>query len=230
MNYPDPILNDLTILCFGYREWSLAIYNNISNNQLLNKHRFITTSNAYFVNLDFIEKIKPDIILFYGWSEIIPEEIVKTYICLMLHPSALPKYKGGSPIQNQIINNVKTTRVTIFKMTSEIDSGDIVGSKEINLEGDILDIFARIEEVGAELTIDILTNGFHPKKQNGISSFFKRRLPSDSEISIQEIKKESSSYLYNKIRMLTGPYPTAYINCSDGKKLFIKKASLQDDE
>ena len=44
----------------------------------------------------------------------------------MLHPSPLPKYRGGSPIQNQIIRGVVDSMVTIFVMNDKIDAGDII--------------------------------------------------------------------------------------------------------
>ncbi|SVE63951.1 uncharacterized protein METZ01_LOCUS516805, partial [marine metagenome] len=63
---------------------------------------------------EFVKTLNPDIILFYGWSWIISETIVNTYKCIMLHPSKLPKYRGGSPIQNQIIDGEIESAVTLF--------------------------------------------------------------------------------------------------------------------
>ena len=48
----------------------------------------------------------------------------------MLHPSPLPKYRGGSPIQNQIINGESKSAVTLFKINNKIDQGDIIYQKE----------------------------------------------------------------------------------------------------
>ena len=61
------------------------------------------------------------------------EKIIKEYYSVMLHPSSLPKYRGGSPIQNQIINGEKISAVTLFKMNEKIDQGDIIFQKEIEL-------------------------------------------------------------------------------------------------
>ena len=57
-------------------------------------------------------------------------------------------------------------------------------------------------------------------------SLYKRRRKADSEITLQEIKTKSSVYLYNKIRMLTDPYPNAFIRCKNNKKLYIIGAKL----
>ena len=56
----------------------------------------------------------------------------------------------------------------------------------------------------------------------------KRRKPSDSEITINEIKNNTAEYLHNKIRMLTDPYPNAYIKCKDGSKLYLTKSHYND--
>ena len=59
----------------------------------------------------------------------------------MLHPSPLPKYRGGSPIQNQIIDGKLHSAVTIFLMDNGIDTGPIAEQKYLSLEGTIEKIF-----------------------------------------------------------------------------------------
>ena len=56
----------------------------------------------------------------------------------------------------------------------------------------------------------------------------KRRKPNDSEITIDEIQNNTAEYLHNKVRMLTDPYPNAYIKCKDGSKLYITKTKYND--
>ena len=121
--FPNIEKESLKIICFGYREWSKNIYKSLSENPFLDKHAFVLINNKRLVDLDFINSINPDLILFYGWSDIIDFKIVEKFCCLMLHPSPLPKYRGGSPIQNQIIDGKKESEVCIFKMEREIDAG-----------------------------------------------------------------------------------------------------------
>ena len=59
-----------------------------------------------------------------------------------------------------------------------------------------------------------------------MSSFYKRRKLSQSEITINEIKTKYSEYIYNKIRMLDDPYPKAFIKLKN-KKLIIKKFLIE---
>ncbi len=179
-------------------------------------------------NEDSIRAFNPDLVLFYGWSKIIDDSILNDFICLMLHPSALPKFRGGSPLQNQIINGVKDSKITIFRMNQELDAGDIVAQCDLNLRGSIDEIFYRLEDLGAKLTNDFLENGISYKKQDHTkATYFKRRKPEESELTIDEISNQTSEYLFNKIRMLGDPYPNAFIKTKDGKKILIKLAEIE---
>jgi methionyl-tRNA formyltransferase len=217
----------MRIACIGYRKWALNIYDSLEK----------STSDTYYIirsKLDFDELLlrnfNPDLILFYGWSWRVSEELLSDFICLMLHPSPLPKYRGGSPIQNQIILGEKKSKVSIFIMNSEIDAGDIVEQESISLEGSIDRIFQEIERVGIRLTLDLIRNGMNPWPQdNNNASYFKRRTEADSEITLDEISGKSAQYLYNKIRMLNDPYPNAFIKTQDGKKLMLITAKIEDD-
>ena len=148
----------------------------------------------------------------------------------MLHPSPLPKYRGGSPIQNQIINGEKKSAVSIFIMNQDLDAGPICRQEEISLCGNLDNIFDRIVIAGTKLTLDMLENGLNPYEQDhNLATYHERRRPWQSEITIDELESQSAEYLYNKIRMLQDPYPNAYIVGKDGQKLYIKEAILDDD-
>ena len=110
----------MSIACIGYRDWALNIYDNLSKNL---EHVFLIIRSRKQYSDKVIHDFNPDLILFYGWSWIVNEDIVKSFRCLMLHPSPLPKYRGGSPLQNQIISGETKSKVSIFIMNNDIDSG-----------------------------------------------------------------------------------------------------------
>jgi len=214
----------MKILCVGYRDWAKKIYKNLN---LSKKYKLYYQYSRLGLQKKII-KICPDIILFYGWSWKIEEKIFSSIDCFMLHPSPLPKYRGGSPIQNQIIRNEKTSAVTIFKINNLIDGGDIYFQKKFSLEGNLSEIFDRIIKIGIKGTKLILSKKkIKIKKQNNLkSTFFKRRKPHESEITIKEIQTKSARYIYNKIRMLQDPYPNAYIKIKN-KKILIKEVKIK---
>tara|TARA_B100001121_G_C18432619_1_gene499941 strand:+ start:13 stop:663 length:651 start_codon:yes stop_codon:yes gene_type:complete len=207
------------ILCVGYREWSVKIYRKLEKNK---KFKVKIIKKNENLKLEEIKKFNPDLILFYGWSKKVNINIITKYKSYMLHPSNLPKFRGGSPIQNQIIRGITKTKLTLFRMNGILDGGNILKKIPISLDGNINNIFEEIYEKGLLMTKELLKNRLKEKKQIlKLGSIYKRRKEAESEITLKEIKTKSSVYLYNKIRMLTDPYPNAFIKCKDNKKLYI---------
>lgn len=244
----------MNVVVGGYRSWAYTIFKALTktDSKSWQIQGIITTEDAErnFQNLGIstlvvnpkeldgqetikrLKAFKPDVFLLYGWSWMVPKELFEKYICLALHPSPLPKYRGGSPLQHQIIQGEDKSAVTIFKIGQGLDAGPIYSQSPFSLAGTIKDIFNRISKVGAEDTIAVL-NGIanqtiQPKLQNpSESTFFKRRRKQDSELTPYDFKSKTAKELYNIIRALDDPYPNAYIVCKDGKKLFLKGARIE---
>lgn len=214
----------MKIACVSYRDWALSIYDQLAEDST---HEFLIIRSKDEYDEETIRDFAPDLILFYGWSWIIEQKLINEFQCLMLHPSPLPKYRGGSPIQNQIINGEDTSAVTIFLMDEGMDTGPILAQKEISLLGNLSEIFDRMTAIGVELTRKILKEGLHPVPQDDSkATICKRRKPQDSEITLEEIQTKPARYLHDKIRMLQDPYPNAYIVTADGKKLYLTQSSI----
>jgi len=215
----------MRVACIGYRDWALKIYDRLA---AITDHTFLIFRSKAQFNVDALDDFKPDLVLFYGWSWLIPDSILDRHTCIMLHPSPLPRYRGGSPIQNQIILGEVSSKVTLFVMTDELDAGDLVGQLDLSLIGSLSEIFKRMEDAGVELTRNLLEKGLQREPQDhSDASYCKRRSPSDSEITVEELVNKPAEYLYNKIRMLADPYPNAYIITADGKKLMITSAHVE---
>ena len=73
-------------------------------------YKFRIIKNKDNLNLNLLSELNPAYIFFPHWRWIIPEEIFSKYKCIGFHTSNLPHGRGGSPIQNQIIERIyKTT-------------------------------------------------------------------------------------------------------------------------
>tara|TARA_X000000368_G_scaffold241451_1_gene190678 strand:+ start:4801 stop:5454 length:654 start_codon:yes stop_codon:yes gene_type:complete len=217
----------MMIVGFGYRDWALNIYFQL---QKLSSHKVIIIKERGNIDFSFLDILKPDFVLFYGWSWKLPSEVVSTHKCLMLHPSDLPKYRGGSPIQNQILNGILESKLTIFQVTNEIDAGPILIQRPLSLKGEMSEIFGRLEQCGLEATNDILKGEYEIEPQdNSKASYYSRRNPSQSEITFEELRSASALEIYNKVRCLQDPYPNAFIRMSDGLKLHLKSVIIDGD-
>jgi methionyl-tRNA formyltransferase len=221
----------MKILCCGYRDWAKRIYKEIEKSYNKDDYNFLIINSKKELSKSIITNFNPDLILWYGWSWIIKDNFIKDYFSVMLHPSPLPKYRGGSPIQNQIINGEVKSAVTLFKMDEGIDTGDILYQEKFFLKGDLDDIFSEITYLGIKLTKDLINNFPHNlkgiKQDNSKSSYYKRRKPEQSEITLKELEEGSAKQFYNKIRCLQDPYPNAFIKFKDGSKLFLTKSYLE---
>lgn len=203
----------------AYRPWALEVFEDINNN--INNVELIETKLEFDRSVRLFSK--NDILFFIGWSWIIPNELVNKFNCICMHPSPLPKYRGGSPIQNQIINGESISAVTFFRMTEKLDAGNILWQRVFSLKDNLNDINFRVKALTLSGIFDILNNNYDEYAQlESDVTYFKRRTPSQSEISIDEINTSGAKQLHDKVRCLQDPYPNAFIVCADGKKLYIK--------
>ena len=217
----------MRIACVSYRDWALAIYDELALDA--GSEVMIVRSREEF-DEDAVVAFAPELMLFYGWSWKVSDRLLGVCDCLMLHPAPLPKYRGGSPIQNQIIAGEKTSAVTLFVMTDEMDAGGIVAQEAFSLDGHLDEILGRITETGLRLTRAIIRDGYTPVAQvRADATYVQRRKPADSELTLEELTNASAEDIFNKIRMLEDPYPNAFIRTADGKRLLIKHAEIESD-
>lgn len=208
----------------AYRDWGIDIFNKLKGIYdivlIETPDQLTQLSNMFHKN---------DTIFFLGWSWIVDKNIIDNYNCICLHPSPLPKYRGGSPIQNQIINKELVSAVSFFKMNDKLDQGKILYQAPFSLKGELSDIFNRIIELGTFGVHHIMaSNPKGIKQDESEATYCKRRKPEESEITVEEIMNKSAHELYDKVRMLNDPYPNAFIKCKNGDKLFITKTHYED--
>jgi methionyl-tRNA formyltransferase len=215
------------IVIAAYRDWAISVFNRLSCEKYLVKTKQELN--------DILEKYDSSIncIIFIGWSDFVPTLVLNKFLCLCFHPSDLPLYRGGSPIQNQIIDGITETKGTLFKMTEALDAGPIYAKHELDLKGNIKDIFRSLENVCLfllEKFFKDFSNGnkiiFYDQNNNQ-ATFFKRRTPEMSEITLDDFSKLTGVELYNKIRALGDPYPNAFFYTVDGKRLLIKNVEIE---
>jgi methionyl-tRNA formyltransferase len=89
-------------------------------------------------DVNFIKKLiteKFELYMVASYGKIIPKTIVDLpkFGTINIHPSLLPKYRGPSPLQAQILNDEKKIGVTIMKMDEKVDHGPIIIQKELTL-------------------------------------------------------------------------------------------------
>lgn len=195
-----------------------------------NLNLFKKSKNFIFlekINLKKINQIKPRIIFFIFWSKKISEKIFSNYLCIQFHSSDLPRFRGGSPIQNQILKKIYKTKLTAFKIDKKIDAGDICMKSNISLSGKAEDILKNIEKKAFQIILKLSKKKkFLFKKQKGKPSFYYRRKAYQSDLSYVINKKFNE--IYDFIRMLDAHnYPRAYYK-KGNKRIEFSDVSLEN--
>lgn len=73
-----------------------------------------------------------------------------------LHASLLPKYRGAAPINRAVMNGDTETGVTTFFLKHEIDTGDMIMQKKIEIlpEDNVGDVYDRLMHLGADMVVE----------------------------------------------------------------------------
>lgn len=209
----------MVYLFCAYREWALHLYDKLKKKY----NNFVLLDKPNKLTFDYVKKINPKLIFFPDWSWIIPNEIINNYRCICFHESNLPKFRGGSPIQNQIIRGIEKTKTTAFLMTKDLDAGDILLQKDLSLRGSLQDIFERMQNNDYDMIVKIIKRQYKARKQRGKPTVYRRRKPEESRLDHLNYSKR---YLYNFIRVLADPYPNAFLQI--GKRKIIFKSATYD--
>ena len=76
---------------------------------------------------DSILALEPELIVTCAYGQFVPEIILNApkYGCLNVHPSLLPKYRGGAPVHRAVMNGDKETGVCLMQMVKAMDAGKV---------------------------------------------------------------------------------------------------------
>jgi methionyl-tRNA formyltransferase len=154
-----------------------------------------------------------DVCFILGCTNIVSNDnLSKNKYNLVVHESALPQGKGFAPMSWQIIEGKKEIVVSLIEAADEVDAGYIWLQETINLNG--TELHDEWRELQGECSINIclkfvLQHGnITPIKQEGDSSFYKRRYPKDSELDINKKIAEQ----FNLLRVVDNEsYPAYFI-------------------
>ena len=88
---------------------------------------------------------KPDLVVTCAYGQIVPKIVLDypKHLCLNVHASLLPKYRGGAPIHWSIIKGDDETGVTLMRMDPGMDSGGMLSFRSVTIEQD--DIMSDVE-------------------------------------------------------------------------------------
>jgi UDP-4-amino-4-deoxy-L-arabinose formyltransferase/UDP-glucuronic acid dehydrogenase (UDP-4-keto-hexauronic acid decarboxylating) len=185
-------------------------------------------------DLAFFAQGRFDLLCVIGWERLLPEAILRTlgkFACGM-HGSAfgLPRGRGRSPMNWSIITGQSRFVTYLFRYTTGIDDGDIIGSRafEINAHDTIETLHHKNRLAMQQLLTEYLPKiaagevAFLPQPA-GEPSYYPKRTPEDGLIDWTA----STEAIHRLIRAVAPPYPGAFAHL-DGRRIGIWAAQPFD--
>jgi methionyl-tRNA formyltransferase len=187
---------------------------------------------------DFVEELKalrPDLQVVVAFR-MLPVVVwdLPTIGTFNLHGSLLPRYRGAAPINWAVIRGEKQTGVTTFFIRHEIDTGDILLQRTMEIGPDETagEVHDRMMVLGAQAvleTVQLIESGEYQLQQQDHSQATKapKIFRETCEINFDQPNED----VYNFIRGLS-PYPAAWTLLQEKsvKILGAQKIDLPPDE
>jgi methionyl-tRNA formyltransferase len=106
-----------------------------------------------------LREIRPDLLVVAAYGQILSKDVlgVPRLGGINVHASLLPKYRGAAPIAWAIYHGETRTGVTIIRMTTGLDAGDMLAQEavEIGPEETAGEVEARLAPLGARLALEV---------------------------------------------------------------------------
>ena len=176
--------------------------------------------------IDMVTAKEPDLFICAGYSQIFKKELLSvpkkgTWNC---HAGPVPEYRGGSPLNWQIIDGRDTLGITVLLMDEGIDTGPVLATGEADCPktASIQAAHEWANKAFPALIKELLkleTPQATPQPET--DAYKKQRSDEDGELNPDWPVEQQ----YNFIRALTHPYPGAWIE-KDGKRMRIWSASM----
>lgn len=223
---------------FTYRDWSFEVLRGLTDLEGWDPALIITTTDCKYDFSDFKNRgieilrvdpkkdlklegiaykraleIQPATMFHYGWSWIVPNNMLEMCPNVTLHPGKLPRDRGGSPLQNQIRNGEEWSYANVLEMSEKLDDGPIYLREKFSLMGDISDVWSRMVSTGTYATREYLkklhAGDFKPTPQSDEEPTFYNRVKAEqAELKPTEM---NAKFMYNIIRAHNETDPNTYV-------------------
>ncbi|MEO0572689.1 MAG: formyltransferase family protein [Bacteroidota bacterium] len=190
----------------------------------------INTIDTKNVNAqETIEEVKSldlDYLFTLGWSQIFREDFIACFSQFVVgtHPTQLPYGRGRAPLPWTILEDLRTSAVSFFKIDTGVDTGKLIFQRKFPIPKRtyVQDLYNQVSEELGNGFLEIyqyIENGrefsFIDQDEKG-ATVRAKRTPSDGFIDFNRTVNE----IDRLIRAVGKPYPGAYCYYKDKKIIF----------
>ncbi|MFE8149216.1 bifunctional UDP-4-amino-4-deoxy-L-arabinose formyltransferase/UDP-glucuronic acid oxidase ArnA [Brenneria goodwinii] len=183
--------------------------------------------------IERINAMEPDILFSFYYRVLLSDSILNCAKigAFNLHGSLLPKYRGRAPLNWAIANGERETGITLHRMITRADAGDIIAQQAVNIadEDDALTLHHKLVRCARHLLADSLPaikqGRLEGRSQNEAeATVVRRRTPEDGRINWSLPARD----IHNLVRAVTDPWPGAFTWAGSSKFVIWKSRILSD--
>ena len=178
--------------------------------------------------------LSPKLLLIAGFPQILkaPVRAIARHGAINLHAGRVPEYRGGSPLNWQIINGEASAGISILAVDDGIDTGDVMARDEVTIgpTDTIADLHERANVAFAAMTVrviaDLERDASIPERQDSTRAiYWHQRNREDGRIFWD---RATAREVHDLVRAVGHPYPGAF--CFWGsRRVTILAASVPQD-
>ncbi|MCU0666073.1 MAG: methionyl-tRNA formyltransferase [Candidatus Omnitrophica bacterium] len=165
-------------------------------------------------SVSLLKSKKADLFIVIAYGQILSQEIldIPKVMPINLHASLLPAYRGAAPINWAIINQERTTGVTVMKITLKMDSGPVILKQEIKIldSDNAMSLSEKLSLEGSRLlsrALDLISSGKYDllPQDDKKASYAPKLKKSHGQINWEKSAEEISHLIRGCL-----PWPTAF--------------------
>lgn len=173
-----------------------------------------------------------DLIITAAFGQFLPEVLLNSVKhAVNVHASLLPKYRGGAPVHEAIIQGDAEAGVTIMEMVKKMDAGDMISQAAIPItDSDTVGtMFDKLSLLGRDLLLDTLPDYLagHLKpvpQDEALVTFSPNITPERERIDWEMTARE----IFNQVRGMS-PWPVAHA-LWQGQRFKLHEVALAEGE
>lgn len=183
--------------------------------------------------IEAVRQAEIDWLFIIGWSQIARAELLATSRLgvLGMHPSLLPVGRGRAAVPWAILKELDETGVTLFKLDTGVDTGDILDQVAIpmHLQIDAAELYAKVDAAHVALMTRayprLVSGQIVPTGQDHArATYWDKRTTEDGRLDLTGSVWDAERL----VRAVTRPYPGAFVEEGD-RTLVIWRAEAVED-
>ena len=179
---------------------------------------------------DTLRSWAPDIGVVVAYGRLIPDELlgIPPHGMINVHASLLPKYRGAAPVHRAVIDGEAVTGVTVMRVVTQLDSGDMFAKVTRPIGTDETSEAAErdLAELGARLLLEVLdaieAGTATEEEQDHAMATYASKITRDDGVIDWRLP---AAQIHNRVRGLY-PWPHAF-TWLDGSRVIVLRTHLE---